>query len=197
MFSPPMLLSRKYFYMVRADIKLSLAYLFLNPYRHLRKHLQRKGEKNPYQYGETPLRAIEELINAAGGLKKYQYFADLGAGRGRLSYFVQKKYQCKVFAFEQMKKFVKKGKKLFPNVEFILGDFLTKDLSYMDLIYLYGTMMTEKEILEFVNKIKGRTKIITISYPLSDYDSRFKVLNKVNVQFPWGKTVGYVQCLRK
>ncbi len=192
-----MLLSRKYLYMVRADVKLSLSYLFLNPYRHLRKHLQKKGEKNPYQYGETPLKAIEELINAAGGLKNYQYFADLGAGRGRLCYFVQKKYQCKVFAFEQMKKFVKKGEKLFPNVQFILGDFLTKDLSSMDLIYLYGTMMTEKEILEFVNKIKGRTKIITISYPLSDYDSRFKVLNKVNIQFPWGNTVGYVQCLRK
>ncbi len=186
-----------YPFMIKADLKLRLSYLFINPYRHVRKYLQKKGLENPYQYGETPLKAIDALIEAAGGLKKYQYFADLGAGRGRLCYFVQMKYQCKVFAFEQMQTFVEKGQKLFPNVHFVLGNFLNKDLSSIDLIYLYGTMMTENEILTFVEKIRGKTKIITISYPLSDYDSRFKVLKKVNVKFPWGNTVGYVQCLRK
>jgi hypothetical protein len=183
--------------MLKADLFLFLSYLWVNPYRHLRKFLQKKGVENPYQYGETPLKIIETLIDAAGGLKEYQYFADLGAGRGRLSYFVQKKYQCKVFAFEQLALFVNKGKKLYPNVEFILGNFLDKELFSIDLIYLYGTMMSEDEILSFVKKIKGNTKIITISYPLSDYDSRFMVLKKVDVHFPWGKTFGYIQCLRK
>ena len=183
--------------MLKPDLRLRFSYLFLNPYRHVRKYLQKKGVINPYQYGETPLKTIEDLIEAAGGLKKFQYFADLGAGRGRLCYFVQKKYECKVFAFEQMEKFVKKGEKLFPNVHFILGNFLSKDLSSIDLIYLYGTMMTECEIIEFVKKVKGKTRVITISYPLTDYDSRFKVLKKINVNFSWGNTVGYVQCLRK
>ena len=164
---------RNYPFMVKVDMKIAIAYFFTNPYRTVRKHLQKKGVKNPYQYGETPLKALDSLVMAAGGVKKYHYFADLGAGRGRLCEFIQKRYGCKVFAYEQMSLFVKKGKKLFPKVSFVSGDFLKKDLSSMDLIYLYGTMMTENEILTFAQKISKSTKIITISYPLTDYDSRF------------------------
>jgi hypothetical protein len=188
---------RNYPFMIKADIKLSLSYFFINPYRLVRKHLEKKGIKNPYQYGETPLKTLALLVDAAGGIQKYQYFADLGAGRGRACYFIQKKYQCKVFAFEQMSVFVNKGEKLFPKVNFILGDFLEKDLSCLDLIYLYGTMMAEKEIVAFAQKISKDTKVITISYPINDYDSRFKVIKKIDVEFPWGWTKGYVQCLRK
>jgi hypothetical protein len=187
----------RYPFMFKADLKLNRAYFFVNPYRAVRKFLQKRGESNPHQYGETPLNVIESLIDAAGGLKKYQYFADLGAGRGRMSFFVQKMYGCKVFAYEQLEVFVKKGMKLFPKVQFIAGDFLEKDLSKMDLIYLYGTMMKEEEILECIKKIGRNSRVITISYPLTDYDSRFQVIKKIDVKFPWGETKGYVQCLRK
>jgi hypothetical protein len=183
--------------MLKVDVRLFFAYFFHNPYRVVRKFLQKRGERKPHQYGETPLEAIEKLIKLSGGILNFQHFADLGAGRGRLAYFVEDRFKCKVFAYEQVELFVKKGKKLFPKVTFILGDFLEKDLSKLDLIYLYGTMMTEKQILKFVNKIKGSTKIITISYSLNHYDSRFKTLAKTEVSFPWGKTFGYVQCLRK
>ena len=187
----------KYPYLGLVDWKLFIYYFFYNPYRVVRKYFQKKGEKNPYQYGETPIGVMEKLIELAGGIKKFQYFADLGAGRGRIAYFVHRKYQCRVFAFEQVELFVKKGKKIFDKIEFVHGDFLEKDLSMMDLIYLYGTMMSEKQILKFVKKIKGSTKVITISYSLTDYDSRFKILGTTSVVFPWGKTKGYIQCLRK
>lgn len=187
----------KYPFLAWIDIKLFIAYFFLNPYRAVRKYLQKKGVKNPHQYGETPINVIVELIEKAGGLKKYQYFADLGAGRARVAGFVQHKYRCKVFAYEQLEKFVKKGRKLFPRIHFIQGNFLEKDLSKLDLIYLYGTMMKEEEIFAFIKRIKSHTRIITISYPLTDYDSRFKVIAMVDVKFPWGETKGYIQCLRK
>ena len=186
----------RYPFMIRIDLKLTCAYFFVNPYRAVRKYLQKRNVKNPHQYGETPLAAIESLIEAAGGIKKYQYFAELGAGRGRLAYFVQEYYGCKVFAYEQLKLFVRKGLKLFPKINFIHGDFLDKDLSKMDLIYLYGTMMAEEEINKLVEKISKRSRVITISYPLTDYDSRFKVLKKIEVKFPWGSTTGFIQQLR-
>ena len=72
-----------------------------------------------------------------------------------------------------------------------------KDFSSIDLIYLYGTMMTEKEILLFTSKVGRGAKVITISYPLTDYDSRFQVLEQIDVELPWGKTKGFIQCLRK
>ncbi|MCH9616889.1 MAG: hypothetical protein SP4CHLAM5_01650 [Chlamydiia bacterium] len=186
----------RYPFMFKQDLKLKRAYFFVNPYRAVRKFLQKRGESNPHQYGETPIHVIKSLIDAAGGLKKYQYFADVGAGRGRISYFVQKVYGCKVFAYEQLGLFVKKGKKLFPKVQFIAGDFLKADLSKMDIIYFYGTMMKEKEILEFTCQVRKGCRVISISYPLTDYDSRFKVTNKVEITFPWGKTNGYIQQLR-
>jgi len=188
---------RAYPFMVGIDLRLWFAYFFINPYRALRKFLQKHGVKNPYQYGETPLSVIEELIEAAGGIQKYQHFADLGAGRGRVCAFVANKYKCKVYAYERFPLFVKKGKKLFPQVNFILGDFLESDFSSIDLVYLYGTMMSEKEILAFTQKVKRHMKVITISFPLTDYDSRFCVLNQIDVNLPWGTTKGYIQCLRK
>ncbi|MCH9811207.1 class I SAM-dependent methyltransferase [bacterium] len=185
-----------YPFLIKIDIKLFFSYFFLNPYRAVRKHLERKGERSPHQYGETPVKVIEKLIKASGGINKYQYFVDLGAGRGRVCAFVQKIFGCKVFAFEQLRVFVKKGKKLFPKVHFTYGNFLDQDLKKFDLIYLYGTMMKEKEIVAFTQKVGQRTRVITISYPLTDYDSRFKVINEVEVEFPWGKTKGYIQKLR-
>jgi hypothetical protein len=187
----------KYPFMIKVDLQLWGSYFFINPYRALRKYLQKKGVKNPYQYGETPISVIDKLVEVAGGLEKYQYFADLGAGRGRVCAFIQNKYKCKVFAFERFEPFVKRGRKLFPQIKFISGDFLTKDFSSIDLIYLYGTMMTEKEILLFTSKVSKGTKVITISYPLTDYDSRFQVLEQLDIDLPWGKTKGFIQCLRK
>ena len=186
-----------YPFMIKKDLVLCCSYFFFNPYRIVRKYLQKRGISNPHQYGETPLSTIDSLIKAAGGIKQYQYFADLGAGRGRLAYFIQKKYNCRVYAYERVEIFVSKGQWLYPKVRFCNTDFLKEDLSKMDLIYLYGTMMTENEILLFVNKINLHTKVITISYPLTDYDSRFEILNTIDVLFPWGKTKGYVQSLRK
>jgi len=188
---------RNYPFMIKVDFRLWWSYLLINPYRASRKYLQNKGEKNPYQYGETPLCVIDALVTSAGGLQKYQLFADLGAGRGRITAFIQEKYRCKAFAFEQMAMFVKKGKKLFPKVDFIEGNFLEKDLSKMDLIYLYGTMMSKRDILAFVAKVPKNARVITVSYPLTDYDSRFKVLSQQKITFPWGETKGYIQCLRK
>ncbi len=188
---------RAYPFMVGIDFRLWLSYFFINPYRALRKDLQKKGVKNPYQYGETPLCVIDELISLSGGLQRYQHFADLGAGRGRVCAFVQKKYGCRVFAYEQFATFYKKGRRLFPKISFISGNFLNKDFSSIDLIYLYGTMMTEKEILAFTQKVAKNTKVITISFPLTEYDSRFKVLKQIDINLPWGKTKGYIQCLRK
>lgn len=186
----------RYPFMIKVDLMLMSAYFFINPYRALRKYLQKRGESNPHQYGETPPEVIETLIDAAGGIKRYQYFADLGAGRGRISFFVQKFYGCRVFAYEQLEVFVRKGRKLFPKVQFTLGDFLEADLSKMDIIYFYGTMMKESEILAFVSKVKKGCRVISVSYPLTNYDSRFKVTKKVDITFPWGKTKGYIQHLR-
>lgn len=188
---------RTYPFMLWIDVRLWFSYFFVNPYRALRKDLQKKGVKNPYQYGETPLSTLQKLISEAGGLQRYQYFADLGSGRGRLCVFVKKIYRCRVFGIERFKLFVDKSRRLFPSIKFVLGNFLDLDISSMDLIYLYGTMMTEKEILAFTKKVSAHTRVITISYPLNDYDSRFKVLKTVNVKFPWGETKGYIQCLRR
>lgn len=174
-----------------------MSYMFINPYRVVRKYLQKRGESNPYQYGETPLMVIDKLITKAGGIAKYQHFGDLGAGRGRLSYFIKRKFGCQVFAFEQVSLFAQLGKKIFPKITYVEGDFLSHDISSLDVIYLYGTMMKEKEILSLTKKIGRKTKVITISYPLSAYDSRFEVLHSCSVSFPWGKTKGYIQCQRK
>ena len=60
--------------------------------------------------------------------------------------------------------------------------------------------MSDEEIerlLEKMKRLKVAPRIISISYPLSDYDQegRFQVQKSFPVTFPWGVTEAFLQTL--
>jgi hypothetical protein len=179
-------------------ILLDFFYFFLNPYRVCRKFLQKQGAVDIYQYGETPLSTINSLCVAAG-LSKKDHFFELGAGRGKTAFFIRKAFGCKVTAIEQIPLFVRIAKWVnrlsVSDIEFRCEDFLTSDLSEASLIYLYGTCLPDDLITGLCKKFLPHQKIISISYPLSDYDPRYKILATIPVTYPWGVTEAYINSL--
>ncbi len=180
------------------DIALDMLYLFQNPYRISRKFLQKKGMTDIHQYGETPDSTIHSIcINA--GLSPDDHFFELGAGRGKAALFVRDFFGCDVTAIEQIPEFVRKAKfidKMFSiGVNFRCEDYLESDLSKATIIYLFGTCLTEEQIVKLCHKFRPKQRIITISYPLSDYDNRYKIKDKFSVHFPWGETDAYINIL--
>ena len=180
------------------DVTLDMLYLFQNPYRISRKFLQKRGETDIYQYGETPESTMHWIcINA--GLYMDDHFFELGAGRGKAALFVADFFGCDVTAIEQIPEFVRKAKlvnKMFSlGVHFRCEDYLESDLSKATIIYLFGTCLTEEQIKKLCTKFLPKQKIISISYPLSDYDARYKITAKFPVEYPFGKTDAYINVL--
>ena len=80
-------------------------------------------------------------------------------------------------------------------VHFTCGQMEEVDLSFATVIYLYGSCLEESEILNLIQKfqqLSSTVKIITVSYPLTDYSAKFKVVEQFTASFPWGEATVYI-----
>ena len=77
---------------------------------------------------------------------------------------------------------------------------LQADLPQATLIYLNGICLKDSEISLLVKRLKTfpkGTKILTISYPLTDYDENaFQIEKTFPTLFAWGETDAYLQTLK-
>lgn len=179
----------------KAELLCNLFYLWHNPYRVVKKFLQKKGVEDVHQYGETPLETIIS-IGRALNLKKNDHVFELGSGRGLAAFYLKIFFGCRVTAIEQIPLFVRKAKRinnlLKLDIEFRCEDFCESDLSNATAIYLFGTCLSDEIIEKICKKIRVKQKVVSISYPLSDYDPDFHLLKMFEVEYPWGKTEAYL-----
>ncbi len=184
-----------------SDLALIVIYFFINPYKVSKKFLIKKNNAEIHCYGETPLTTLE-LIAKNCNLNSSDTLIELGSGRGRAAFWLAHFIKCRIIAVEWIGTFFKIAKiisKIFKkrNVSFVQDDILEVSLQEATVIYLYGTMLQDEDILKLAQKFKTvkDLKIITISYPLKDYDSSFNTLKSFEVSFPWGKTFCYLNKL--
>lgn len=185
------------------DVGFSFIYFFLNPYRISKKFLAKKFNKKIYDYGETPLVEMEKIVNACS-LTSSDTLLELGAGRGKVSFWLHYFVKCNIVALEQIPTFVKIGNffiKAFriKNIKFLCEDMYEFKIKDYSAIYLYGTTLCDEKIKILINKFKklpSSVKIITISYSLDEYDKSFSSEKCFDISFPWGKTKAYVNVRR-
>lgn len=172
------------------DEALRRAYRGLSPFHICRDYLISKGETNPYQYGETPLTTLCH-ISKAFAIHSDETVIELGAGRGRAALFLAEWVGCRVIALECIPLFVRL---MVPSVriEVIQGEMRHAPFKKATTVFLYGTMLSEEEILELADLIPSGVQVITVSYPLSDYDQRYQTKKSTTGAFPWGKTEVYL-----
>lgn len=188
----------------RLDRMLIKTYVFKNPYQISKRYLKRKQEKDIHTYGETPLSTYETIAKEAE-LQPSDTFLELGCGRGRGLFFLQHFFKCNVIGVERIPLFVRLAnhvlhKHKLSGVSFICGDMVSMNLPQARVIYLYGTSLKEEEIKSLVTKLKKLpkgTRVISISYPLSDYDEEaFQNKKNFSVSYPWGETEAYLQVIK-
>ena len=199
-------LAKRFFYwkerFKEVDLKFSKIFSFQNPYRISRKYLQEKGEKEIHVYGETPLTTLR-LIAEECGIKSSDFVIEMGCGRGRSCFFLSEYLGCKVHGIERIGKFVDSARKVAKeshceNISFSNEDMAESDLGAASVIYLYGSSLSDEEISVLIKKfekVSPSTKIITVSYPLSDYSKKFNTSKKFSASFPWGDAVVYLNTL--
>lgn len=186
----------------KIDSFLLISYLFQNPFAISKRFLKERGDQNVYAYGETPLTTLEEIVKECKITSKDTVY-ELGCGRGRACFWLNTFLGCKVVGIEYIPEFIEranaiKNKFHVQNIEFRLQDMLQTNLEQATVVYLYGTCLEEREIrtlIDHMKKLKSGSKIITISYPLTDYTSErcFEVMKRFQVTYPWGIADVYLQ----
>jgi phospholipid N-methyltransferase len=188
----------------KADLALRLMYLFHNPFSISKRFLLKRGEKQIYAYGETPLTSLE-IIAKVSGIGPRDTLFELGSGRGLAAFWLNSFIGCKVVGIEYVPEFVEHANRIknrlkINGVQFRLQDMLKADLTGASVCYLYGTCLDEHAIKQLIEKFKRLpkgTKIITVSYPLSDYSSspHFLLMKRFSVPFTWGEGDLFVQVI--
>lgn len=186
----------------KIDLTLLATYLFNNPFLISKRFLKEKGAHNVYAYGETPYTTLDEIVRECQITKSDTVF-ELGCGRGRTCFWLHSFVGCKVVGIEYIQEFVTRANEIkerfkVQDVEFRLQDMLMTDYTEATVIYLYGTSLEDDMIRKLITKFQKLavgTKVITISYPLTDYTSQpdFEVMKRFSVRFPWGTTDAYLQ----
>lgn len=190
---------------LKADVALRLMYLFHNPFTISKRFLLKKGEKDVYTYGETPLTTLEAIARQAEIVPSDCVF-ELGSGRGRACFWLSIFIGCRVVGLEYVPEFVERANRIknklkLQNVEFRCTDFFKTDYSEATVCYLYGTCLDDDSIKKMIakfSKLKPGTKIITVSYPLSDYVEKplFEIVKHFTASYTWGEADVYIQVVR-
>lgn len=190
---------------LKADLALRLVYLFHSPYRMSKRFLMKRGEKDVHVYGETPLTSLE-LIAKQCGVRAKDCVFELGAGRGRTCFWLRSFIKCTVVGIEYIPEFVERAnlvkKRLgIEGVEFRQEEMTKASLAGATVCYLYGSCLDEETIhtlASHFSQLPSGTKIITVSYPLSDYWEKesFELMKRFTVPYPWGEADVYMQVVR-
>jgi SAM-dependent methyltransferase len=187
---------------LKTDLALRLMYLFHNPFSISKRFLMDRGEKDVYAYGETPLTTLERIARECH-LSSKDVVYELGAGRGRTCFWLRAFIGCRVVGVEYIPEFVERANRIktklgLKGVEFCLQDMIDTDFRGATVIYLYGTCLEDNFIRKLAAKLArlpAGTKIITVSYPLTDYAERplFEVMKRFPAAFTWGEADVYLQ----
>ena len=192
------------FEFAKADFYLLRSYLTLNPFKISKSFLQKRGEKDLYQYGETPLTTFD-MIARKCQINKTDVVYELGSGSGRLCFWLKYFIGCKVMGVDYVPDFIaisNKVKKRYSitDVDFVCQDILDVDFSKASVVYYYGTMADEAFIIKLIDKLKRLpkgSKVITVSYPLTNYvqEPFLKLEKTFKAKFTWGVADVYIQVI--
>jgi hypothetical protein len=157
-------------------------------------------ETNPY--GETPYSTLDKIARTFGITSKDRVY-DLGSGRGLGVVWWATQVGCMACGVDNSSYFIELAKRMqercsIVGIRFIQADFLKTDLSQATVIYLYGTSLNDETIISLIEKFKNlgpHVKIISVSYPLSEYTSEFKTIAQIKGALHWGTTEIYLNQL--
>jgi len=168
---------------------------YSNPYRICKAFLKKQGQAELHTYGETPFTVFVDILQKAEFSSK-DCLLDLGCGRGKLLLLTSALFTCDSIGVDQVPLFCQRAKAcasfLSPPPLFLCQDFCNMEDVYLQkatLIYFYALFLSEDQMLSMLRRfeaLSSHVKIITISFPLSDYSPLF-THTSWQALYPWGQ----------
>jgi hypothetical protein len=175
-----------------------------SPYKIAANFNRHHNHQNIYSFGSTPLHVYAQILYRWLNLEPGS-FLELGSGTGRGLLFLSIFYFFPLEGVEINPTFVKTTQDLInafelSNLKISKRDYLLMDRFEADWIYLYEFFMTDEQLELICEKLiktsKDTTKIITVSFPLSEYHNKFMVKDSFETTFPWGKAEVYLNTIK-
>lgn len=175
------------------DLKLLSLSFLNNPFKLSRNFHQNRGDEEVYVYGETPLTLLDSIMKEAKVAEKDVVF-DLGAGRGRGCFWLRGVIGCEAVGIEFVPEFVQAANQVvseykIDRLRFILEDMTQSDLNSGTVFYIYGNFLSDALLTKVAKKLEKIThpvKVISVSFPFTDYSNKFEVVKCFPMHFPWG-----------
>ena len=174
----------------KADLLLKSLYRFQNPYRICKKHMKERGSSFLHAYGETPLTVFHEMFEK-GSLTEKDCFVDLGSGRGRGVLFASLTKNCDSIGVERIPLFCEKANRISQSAQFFCQEICDFDMGLGSFFYFYALCLEEEELIAAISqleKMRPGSKLVTVSFPITEYSQKFKLLSSWEATYPWGKT---------
>lgn len=194
-----------HFKFFKADLALQLTYLFDNPFSISKRFLIKAGESDIYAYGETPLTSLDLIAKECGISAKDTVF-ELGCGRGRTCLWLNGVIGCKTVGIDYVPEFIERAMRITKRLKMTGCSFRNENILDVDfkngtVFYLYGTKLEDAFIKELSAKfaaLPSGTKIITVSYPLTEYteDRRIEVMKRFPIKYTWGTADVYFHMVK-
>ena len=185
-----------------ADLLILWQYCFQSPFRMVRLYDEAHSAHPIGPYGETDFRTLSYLFDSFA-IPPTATVADLGSGRGRTGLFLRLvRGQKAVLGIESLSLMVARAERVrrwlhIDGLLYAQGDWANVPLDNIDVIYLYGLILDEKDavrVAKHLASLKAGTAIITISSWLGEtLPGRFQLVRTVPVRFDWGKTEAFFQ----
>lgn len=187
----------------KQDKFLSSLYRSKSPFAVAKAFAKERQDENQHTFGATPLHVYDALITR--WIKESQgSYLELGSGTGRGLLFLHAFSCLDTSGVERNPYFVNRSLRLIEcfglsRIDVTLGDYLQMRAFDYDWIYLYELFLSDHSLQDLCAAIclscKKTTKVISVSYPLSDYDQRFKVEDSFEASFVWGKAQVFLNAL--
>lgn len=189
----------------KKDRTLLSFYKQRSPFKISKTFLKSQGEKNIHTFGSTPLHVYHSILKR--WIKDHSgRFLELGCGTGRGLLFLSSFSSCQVEGIEWNLEFVKILQTVQKQLEIknihVTHDNYQKLRSFRyDWIYLYEFFFSEEDLKLVCNHIiqgaTKNTKIISVSFPLSDYHPDFEIIDSFLTWFAWGRTVVFLNAVKR
>lgn len=187
------------------DLYVKAYFFFDSPYRISSVFRKFLPDNITQVYGEVPLMLVERAVKTAN-LQSNQVFWELGAGRGRIAYWVHHFIGAQVHAVDAIPIFVHRAqqiihKRRLKNIQY--SNTLIQQLKFdeCDVAMLYGSAFTFDFINTLTKTIAQTAKpgfiIISVSFSMKQRspEGTFETIAAFKGKFTWGSTMVYIERL--
>ncbi len=187
------------------DLYVKAYFVFDSPYRISSVFRKLLPDEMTQVYGEVPLIVVERAVKTAN-LQPHHMFWELGAGRGRIAYWVHHFIGSRVHAVDAIPIFVHRAqqiisKRKLKNIEYTNTLIQNLQFSKCDVALLYGSAFSFGFINSLAQTIAKTAKpgfiIISVSFSMQQRlpEGTFERIAAFKGKFTWGSTMVYIERL--